>query len=167
MPESDQGFDLKRFSVIPRTLIFIFDQDKVLLLKGAPGKKLWANKFNGIGGHVEGGENIAACARRELAEETGLTAIPLTLCGLLLVDSGGDKSILISIFKGHYNGQTLAPSGEGTLHWVSLNTLETSELVEDLPVLLERVAPFAAGDAPFFARSFYDEDKKLIVTFDD
>jgi predicted NUDIX family phosphoesterase len=57
MPKSDQGVHTKRYQIIPRVLIFIFDGDRVLLIKGAPNKRLWANQYNGIGGHIERGED--------------------------------------------------------------------------------------------------------------
>ncbi len=85
MSERDQGFNPDRFVVIPRTLIFIFDEDRVLLLKGADDKNIWANKYNGVGGHVEAGEDILESAARELFEETGITNVALRLCGQVMI----------------------------------------------------------------------------------
>jgi 8-oxo-dGTP diphosphatase len=68
MPKSEQGVNQGRFSVIPRTLIFITHGDKILLIKGSPFKRLWANQYNGIGGHIEKGEDVLSAARRELRE---------------------------------------------------------------------------------------------------
>jgi len=73
MPHSDQGVTADRYTVIPRTAIFLRRGDSYLLLKGAPTKRLWANKYNGLGGHVERGEDVLSATRRELLEETDLT----------------------------------------------------------------------------------------------
>ena len=72
MPKSDQGITKDRYMLIPRTAIFIRRADEYLLIKGAPTKRLWAGKYNGIGGHVERGENILFSAQRKWLEETGL-----------------------------------------------------------------------------------------------
>ena len=76
MPASDQGIRRDRYMLIPRTLIFLRRGESVLLIRGAPNKPLWANKYNGVGGHIERGEDALSAARRELREETGLTADP-------------------------------------------------------------------------------------------
>jgi len=40
MPKSEQGISAGRYMIIPRTLIFITRGDSVLLIKGAPDKRL-------------------------------------------------------------------------------------------------------------------------------
>ena len=69
MPQSDQAISKNRYMLIPRTVIFICKGDEYLLIKGADTKKLWAGKYNGLGGHVEKGEDVISSAKRELFEE--------------------------------------------------------------------------------------------------
>lgn len=164
MPKSEQGLTFERYMCIPRTLIFLTRGDKVLLLKGAPTKRIWANKYNGIGGHVERGEDVLSAAKRELMEETGLGA-DLGLVGTLIVDVQPEAGICIYIFTGELAAGKPRPSDEGTLEWLPLNALDEYPLVEDVAILLGRIQKIQSGVPPFAARSFYDEHEKLRVEF--
>ena len=117
MPAADQGVSQYRYKLIPRTLIFLTHDDHVLLLKGAPDKRLWANLYNGIGGHVERGEDVISAARRELFEETGLEASEIWLCGVVIIDTGQEVGIGIYVLRGEIKGLDQAPSSseEGEL----------------------------------------------------
>jgi 8-oxo-dGTP diphosphatase len=163
MPQADQGISKNRYTVIPRTAIFLRRGDSYLLLKGAPTKRLWANKYNGLGGHIERGENALTSARRELLEETGLT-VDLWMCGTVMVDAG-EMGICLFLFTGDCQEGEPQPSPEGLAEWIAYEGISDLPVVEDLPVLLARIHHMQPGDRPFFAWSHYDEGEKLIVEF--
>jgi 8-oxo-dGTP diphosphatase len=169
MPASDQNVNPARYQIVPRTLVFVTRNDEILLLKLLPRQGTvwgWAGKYNGIGGHIERGEDPLTAAHRELLEETGLTA-DLSLSGTLIVDTGQDVGIGLFIFHGENpTGESIA-SREGLPEWIPLSRLADYPLVDDVAILLERILHMQRGDPPFSARSFYDKDGKLIVAFAD
>ena len=165
MPVSDQGYREDRFQVVPRTLIFLFNEKgQVLLLKGSPNKKIWAGFYNGVGGHIEAGEDILSSARRELFEETGIDTAELRLCGQVMVEVDAHRGIALFIFKGQYDGGELRPSNEGSLEWIDMKDLPNLPLVEDLPELLPRVSRHKNGDSLILGQYHYD-DGRLVMLF--
>ncbi len=147
--------------LIPRTAIFVRRGDEYLLIKGAPTKRLWAGKYNCLGGHVERGEDVHSAAGRELLEEAGVTA-DLWLCGTVIVDAG-DVGICLFVFCGENVRGEVNASKEGAVEWVRKEALQHLPVVEDLPVLLGRIDAMQRGDPPFAARSFYEDDRLKVV----
>lgn len=165
MPIEDQGVNLNRYMLVPRTLTFITREDKVLLIKGAEDKRLWAGLYNGVGGHIEQGEDVLTAAQRELFEETGLSSPNLWLCGIVTVDTQTNPGVGIFIFTGDYSVGEPVLSSEGSLEWIEISQIKNQPLVTDLPILLRRFLDMKTGDPPFFAHSRYDVKGILTLTF--
>lgn len=125
-----------RYTLVPRTLIFLQREHEVLLLRGAA-HKWFAGRYNGVGGHVEPGETIIEAAAREVREETGASPTHLRLRAVIHIT--GEPGVLLFVFTGALEGDIRPTTDEGTLEWVSLATLEHVPLVADLRWLLPRV----------------------------
>jgi 8-oxo-dGTP diphosphatase len=171
MPEADQGIDLslqrQRYSVIPRTLVFITRGEHVLLLRGSPQKRIWADKYNGIGGHIERDEDIYFAAQREVREETGLDVEGLRLVGLINIDGDQPAGIMLFVFAAQSRSGEPMPSEEGSLEWIARDQLAQIDLVEDLPTILPRALDLPPNSPPFFAHYHYDEQEKLMIRFNE
>lgn len=77
------------------------------------------------GGRVEDGETLEEAARRELMEETGMTAGPLTLHSIVDLDSeGAGVTFRLHVHLGAYAGGTpLAGDDAETAEWLSLDDM--------------------------------------------
>jgi 8-oxo-dGTP diphosphatase len=160
---ADQGIADGRWAVIPRVLCFLFRGDQVLLLQRSPAKKVFPGRYNGLGGHVEPGEDLRTAARRELAEEAGIPAGELRLAGLITVDTGASPGVLLAVFVGETDAQPAGPTPEGTLTWVPISRVLDLPVVEDFPALWPRVLRFRETGEPFFLSYIYDAQDRLIV----
>ncbi|MEW6566974.1 MAG: NUDIX domain-containing protein [Chloroflexota bacterium] len=165
MSLAGQRLDPTRYSVIPRTLTFLTRGMKVLLMRIPSGRGAWAGRYNGIGGHVEPGEDPLSSARREVHEETGLQPDTLRLCGVILVDTGTPPGIALYVFHGVSSDGEPSPGAEGTAEWVAVDQLSSIPMVEDVPTLLPRVLAGGKGDPPFCAVYRYDPAGRLSIHF--
>jgi 8-oxo-dGTP diphosphatase len=155
-----------RYALIPRTLVFLFCREQVLLLQGAPGKRIWPGRYNGMGGHLERGESLLEAARRELQEEAGLETEDLHLCGLITVDVEPERGVLVAVFRGELPScPRTHSSSEGTAQWVAVREAPNLPLVPDLYEVLPRIFSWKPDAPVFHAHSYYDEHETLRVRF--
>jgi 8-oxo-dGTP diphosphatase len=166
MGQEDQGLrnGHHRYQAIPRVLVFLRNGGDVLLLKGAPDKRIWANKYNGVGGHLEPDEDVMSAARREVIEETGLHVDGLELRAVVNINAGNAAlGILMFVFIGWTDRRETSASHEGELYWLPVNRLPTDELVEDLAWLLPRVLGRWTDGRPRFLYYRYDDNDQLVI----
>ena len=167
MPAAEQGVALSqgRYSLIPRVLCFVTHGQDVLLLRGSPSKRLWPNKYNGLGGHVERGESVPAAALREIREEAGLAVRNLRLRGVITIDTGEAAGVGLFVFTAEATQRAVTPSSEGSLHWVRPDKVAGLDLVEDLRELLPRVLALSPEAPCFGAHYTYADGGRLRVEF--
>ncbi len=170
MGAQEQGADAVggRWLVIPRTLVFVRHDDAVLMMKRAPHRRVFPNRYNGLGGHIERGENPAAGALREVYEESGLRVHSLRLRSIHHIDAGGQTGIILFVYTASSEGRAVQNDGaEGELEWIHRERLGELDLVEDLPQLLPRILAMRDDDPPLSVHVSYDEADSLMLRFHD
>ncbi len=153
-----QQIQAGRYSVLPRCLSFLLHQEKVLLIRIAEDRGPWSGLLNGVGGHIERGEDPRSAALREIKEETGLILSPssLYLSGVVAVDVGTSPGVGLYIFVGETETSETHNSCEGTPEWIDLDHFEKQTFVKDLPALLPRAIKSYRHKQPFCAVTTFD-----------
>jgi 8-oxo-dGTP diphosphatase len=155
-----------RYTIIPRTLSFLLSGGDVLLIRLPEDGSAWSGCLNGVGGHIEQGEDPLSAARREIVEETGISPLGLTLSGVVIVDIGSKTGVGLYVFIGKApDGAEIRAGQEGTPEWISLKALEQHDVVEDLPALIPRALTSYKENMPFSAVYTYDQEGNLSIHF--
>jgi len=131
----------KRYKVIPRTLIFVFHGDKILLMQ----KDKWRRRFNALGGHIERGEDVLTSAARELWEEAGITTPSMQIVGNILIDGMNSPGICIFLVRCDVEDTAYNQGAEGYLEWVDIHELPNLPVLPDLTDLVGRVNQAHSG----------------------
>jgi len=167
MGASEQGADAVggRWLALPRTLCFVFNGDDILLMKRSAHRRVFPNRYNGLGGHIERDEDPLSSAFREIREESGLTVRDLRLRAVYNLDAGGESGIILFVFTAWSDSRVVTPNDEGALYWVARSSVLTLDLVDDLPLILPRLLSSEAPDEVLFAHLSYDDQDKLMMQF--
>lgn len=123
-------------------------------------------KYNGLGGKMLPGEDVAACMVREIREEAGVEVTAMTLRGTVNWTGFGPKAedwlgfvFLVTAFT----GTPAAANEEGPLEWVPLDRLMSLPMWEGDRHFLPLV--FDDDPRPFHGYLPYDHDRPLDWSF--
>jgi len=167
MGSREQGADATegRWLTVSRTLSFVTNGDDVLLMKRAAHKRVFPNRYNGVGGHIERDEDPLTSARREILEETGLVVEDTRLRAVYNIDAGEATGILLLVFTAASKSRDVTANSEGTLHWIPQAEVLNFDLLEDIPHVLPRILAMQPTNAPLFLHVSYDESDQLMLRF--
>lgn len=136
------------YTPILATLAYILSPDgrRVLLIhRNRRPDDSHFGKYNGLGGKLDAGEDVAACVRREIREESGLECETLVLRGTVSWPGFGKhgEDWFGFIFRvDRFRGEPLRENPEGALQWVEIDRLLELPLWEGdrhfLPLVFER-----------------------------
>jgi 8-oxo-dGTP diphosphatase len=135
------------------TVSFVCHGDDVLLLRHPSDGDRFAGQWNGIGGHVEAGEDVRAAARRELREEAGIDVPGLVLRGVVHESGLVGAAHVLFVFTGRVAHRDVSPEPGVTLGWQPLDRLDALPLVHDVALLLPRALD---AQEVFFATESFD-----------
>jgi len=160
MTPAPLGYRRPVIAALLQTAVFVLSPDRTQVLLMHRDK--WPDdvhfgKFLSLGGHVERDEDVLTCARREVYEESGLTATDLTLRGMVLWTGFGPRRDDVLCFMFRADAFTGTPHGgneEGTLEWVPLDDLASRTMWDSDHLWLPMV--FDDNPAPFHGVMPYD-----------
>ena len=147
------------YTPILATLAYVLSPDgrQVLLVhRNRRSDDAHFGKYNGLGGKLERGEDVAAGMRREIREEAGLECESLALRGTISWPGFGKQGEdwFGFIFRvDRWTGVPKKDNSEGTLEWVDLDRVMQLPLWEGdryfLPLVFERGGRQFHGVMPY------------------
>ncbi|MBN3312988.1 8ODP triphosphatase, partial [Atractosteus spatula] len=123
------------------TLVMVVQPQRVLL--GMKKRGFGAGKWNGFGGKVQPGETIEQAAKRELLEESSLTADTLEKIGEIKFEFVGETELLdVHIFRADsFHGEP-AESDEMRPQWFDRDRIPFDQMWPDdilwFPLMLQK-----------------------------
>lgn len=140
------------YTPIVATLGYVLSADRrrvLMIHRNSRPDDIHLGKYNGLGGKMEPGEDIAACMRREILEEAGIECQSMRLRGTLNwpgFGKQGEDWLGFIFLIDQFSGEPFERNPEGALEWV-----ERDRLME---------LPMWEGDRHFLPLVF-DDDARL------
>lgn len=139
----------------PATLVFVFRDDKVLLINKKTG--LGKGKINGPGGKVDPGETPEQAAIRECQEELHITVRNLEYCGEHRFQFVDGYSIHVYVYRTRDFEGTPTETREAEPIWTDLDCIPYENMWEDDHIWL----PMMIEGKKFQSRWIFDGDRMV------
>ena len=153
------------------TLIFIFRDERVLLIRRDATRKVLPGLVNGVGGRVEADDaDMGAAARREVREETGLTPGEMAPRGALVFDRrhtdgrADDRGVVYLYTCEDFSGQSRDRCDEGELFWCPWDQVEDQALTPELRAYWPKLIESPPRPIHVYSEFLDDRSKNLVVT---
>ena len=146
------------------TLVFAERDGRVLLRRNPVAASRFPGLWNGLGGHVDAGEDIAASARREVREEASIAVEALRLRLVLHEAALEGEAYVIFVFAAKARrGEPVAEPGS-EVRFASREELADLDVVPDLFPILEVVR--GTGPVGFGFQQFDGADGSVRLAID-
>ena len=133
----------------------------LMLLRNKKKHDINANKWIGVGGHLEKDETPEDALIREIKEETGLDVISYSKKGLIHFNYDDISELMHLYVVNDYKGE-LIECDEGTLKWIKKSDLFSLELWEGDKIFLKKIL----NNEPYFELELnYLKDKLISYRF--
>lgn len=137
------------------------DNSYLMLLRNKKKHDINANKWIGVGGHLENNETPEDALIREIKEETGLDVISYSKKGLIYFNYDDISELMHLYVVNDFKGE-LIECDEGTLNWVKKSDLFSLELWEGDRIFLKKLL----NEEPYFELELnYLKDKLISYRF--
>ena len=137
------------------------DNSFLMLLRNKKKHDINANKWIGVGGHLEKEETPEDALIREIKEETGLDVISYRKKGLIHFNYDDISELMHLYVVNNFKGE-LIECDEGTLNWVKKSDLFSLELWEGDKIFLKKLL----NNEPYFELELnYLKDKLISYKF--
>ncbi len=157
------------FTPILATLGYVFSPDgrRVLLVhRNRRPDDAHLGKYNGLGGKLEPGEDVVACMRREIREESGIDCEQMQLKGTIGwpgFGKGGADWFGFIFRIDRFRGEPWSENAEGSLEWVAIERVLELPLWEGDRFFLPLI--FEASERQFHGVMPYRDGKPISWTY--
>ena len=145
------------------TVLAYIEKDKsfLMLLRNKKKHDINANKWIGVGGHLENNETPEDALIREIKEETGLDVISYSKKGLIHFNYDDISELMHLYVVNEFKGE-LIECDEGTLKWIKKSVLFSLDLWEGDRIFLKKLL----NEEPYFELELnYLKDKLISYRF--